>query len=239
MTLLAIRDLHHDASHEAMPHTHPQGQLFAVRAGLVSAVADGRRWVMPPGCLGWIPPGVTHGAVFHARTEGLNLYVDEAWSRRYWPDRLRVIRRTPLLTALLDTLRRFDSVPECYALVLADALGREPDQPLNLPMPADPRLAGLAAELLRRPDDDTGLDDWARRLGMTRRTLTRRFAAETGWSVGQWRQQARLLLAMERLAAGAAVTVVALDMGYQSVSAFIAMFKKYLGRPPGAWFDPA
>ncbi|WP_410210299.1 helix-turn-helix domain-containing protein [Aquirhabdus sp.] len=37
------------------------------------------------------------------------------------------------------------------------------------------------------------------------------------------------------LATGDAVTTVALDMGYQSVSAFIAMFRRYLGTTAKAW----
>jgi AraC-like DNA-binding protein len=43
------------------------------------------------------------------------------------------------------------------------------------------------------------IDQWADRIGMARRTLTRRFTAETGLSFAQWRQQARLLKAVELL----------------------------------------
>lgn len=50
-----------------------------------------------------------------------------------------------------------------------------------------------------------------------------------------WRQQARLLAAMERLARGERVLDVALDLGYDSPSAFAAMFRKALGEPPSAF----
>ena len=53
---------------------------------------------------------------------------------------------------------------------------------------------------------------------------------------GKWRQQLRLLQAMRLLAAGRPVTAVALDVGYDSPSAFIAMFKRTLGTTPHRYF---
>lgn len=54
-------------------------------------------------------------------------------------------------------------------------------------------------------------------------------------SFGHWRQQLRLLSAISRLALDTPVTTVAYDLGYQSPSAFIAMFKRMLGVPPGRY----
>ncbi|MNT43607.1 Regulatory protein SoxS [compost metagenome] len=71
---------------------------------------------------------------------------------------------------------------------------------------------------------------------MDPKTIQRRFARETGMTFGQWRQQARLLAALERLAAGAKVVDVALDMGYGSPSAFATMFRRQFGVPPSAFF---
>jgi AraC-like DNA-binding protein len=55
-------------------------------------------------------------------------------------------------------------------------------------------------------------------------------------SFATWRQQARLLESLRRLAAGEPVTKVALDCGYASASAFGAMFRRSLGVPPAAYF---
>ena len=52
----------------------------------------------------------------------------------------------------------------------------------------------------------------------------------------RWRQQARLLHALERLAAGDSVTTTALEVGFNGTSAFIAMFRRALGRTPGSYF---
>ena len=63
-------------------------------------------------------------------------------------------------------------------------------------------------------------------------TLTRMFRRETGQSFSAWRQRVRLLEALARLGAGESVTNVALDVGYDSPSAFTAMFRRELGAAP-------
>jgi AraC-like DNA-binding protein len=54
-------------------------------------------------------------------------------------------------------------------------------------------------------------------------------------SFGRWRQQFQIMFALERLAGGEAVQTVAFDLGYESASAFITMFKKALGQPPARY----
>ncbi|MCA6122748.1 AraC family transcriptional regulator [Bradyrhizobium sp. WSM 1704] len=71
-----------------------------------------------------------------------------------------------------------------------------------------------------------------RRLKLTSKTMHRLFAKETGMTFGEWRQQAHLLFALERLARGERVVDVALDSGYASQSAFSAMFRRHFGVPP-------
>ena len=104
--------------------------------------------------------------------------------------------------------------------------------PLDLPLPQDRRALAVAEALIADPADGRDLEAWARSASASDRTLARLFRAETGLTFGRWRQRRRLLAALERLAAGAPVTVVALDLGYDSPSAFIAMFRRTLGTSP-------
>ncbi|HBR9945707.1 TPA: helix-turn-helix transcriptional regulator [Klebsiella pneumoniae] len=102
-------------------------------------------------------------------------------------------------------------------------------------MPQDSRLLRIAQALSANPDDGCRLEEWAAWAGMSSRTLTRRFRAETGFSFNEWRQRIRLLRALELLAAGKPVTAIALDLGYDNVSAFIALFRRMFGTTPGRY----
>jgi AraC-like DNA-binding protein len=70
---------------------------------------------------------------------------------------------------------------------------------------------------------------------MGRRTFTRLFRQETGAGLAVWRQQVRLMAALSRLASGQPITTVAFDVGYESPSAFTAMFHRVFGMPPSAY----
>jgi AraC-like DNA-binding protein len=72
--------------------------------------------------------------------------------------------------------------------------------------------------------------------GLSKRTVERLFQENTATTFGSWRQQLRLMRAMRLLAEGAKVTFVALEVGYSTPSAFIAMFRKTLGTTPMAYF---
>ena len=99
-------------------------------------------------------------------------------------------------------------------------------------MPRDKRLRQLCETLLIKPGDQRTLEQWASSTNASARTLARLFVAETGLTFGEWRQQARVLEAMGRLNNGEPVTDVALDLGYESVSAFSAMFRRAAGASP-------
>ena len=241
MSRLHSQALEHQVSDPPRPHRHPQGQLLWVASGLVTVLAEHSRWTLPPGFVAWVPPRALHGAQYLTPTRGVSFYVDEAWATARFPAQWKVMLNTPLLKALLQALHRDAHCcrHQAYQDVLADLIHRAPDQPLSIPMPEDPRLRPFSEQLLARPDDATDLDTWAQRLHMSRRTLTRRFQAETGMSCVQWRQHLRLTLALERLVAGESVTAVALDMGYESPSAFITRFRQRMGLPPKAWLARA
>jgi AraC-like DNA-binding protein len=103
-------------------------------------------------------------------------------------------------------------------------------------MPADPRLARVCDAILDDPASKLTLDEWARACAMSGRSLARLFLAETRMTFGRWRQQARLLASLPRLARGDGVLGTALDLGYDSPSAFTAMFRKALGTTPSRYF---
>jgi AraC-like DNA-binding protein len=67
--------------------------------------------------------------------------------------------------------------------------------------------------------------------------MERLFQTETGMSLGQWLRRHRLLHGLRQLAAGECVNSVALELGYNGASAFIAMFRRELGQTPKQYFQ--
>ena len=102
-------------------------------------------------------------------------------------------------------------------------------------MPVNAKLRKIAAAMMADPSDRATIDDWGRRMAIAPRTLTRSLKRETGMSFGRWRQQLHILVALQRLDQGASVQTVALDLGYEGASAFVTMFRKTLGKPPGRY----
>lgn len=96
-------------------------------------------------------------------------------------------------------------------------------------MPPYPGYAGAALTL----------EQAAAHLSVSGRTLSRRFQRETGLHFSDWVRRARLLAALNALATGRSVLEVALDLGYDSPSAFSAMFRRVLGVAPSDYFSPA
>ena len=68
--------------------------------------------------------------------------------------------------------------------------------------------------------------------GTSTRIITRLFQAETGMSSRAWRQKLRLQRALQMLANSRTVTLLALELVYDSPSAFITMFRRTLGASP-------
>ncbi|HET9960385.1 MAG TPA: helix-turn-helix domain-containing protein [Polyangiaceae bacterium] len=71
--------------------------------------------------------------------------------------------------------------------------------------------------------------------GVSERTLHRLLVAETGLSFVRWRQQLHIVLAIQKLSRGAAVQNVAVELGYESASSFVTMFRKAVGSSPARY----
>ncbi len=124
-------------------------------------------------------------------------------------------------------------------VVLRDEIRRQEEPGLRLPLPKQAKLAKVARAVLQNVADNRTLDDWAKDMGMARRTFMRAFSREMCMPFGRWRQQVRLFAALEMLAQGMSTTDVAIAVGYSSVSAFNEVFRAALGTAPQAYFGRA
>jgi AraC-like DNA-binding protein len=157
------------------------------------------------------------------------------------PKEPRVIEITGLLREAIVRAAEWEYAPlndrqQHIAAVILDEIAGSSADAFTLPMPNDPRLLRIATALADAPADTRSLEDWANWAHAAPRTVSRRFVSETGLTFTAWRQRARLVRALELLAAGEPVTNVAYQLGYDNVSAFIALFRRTFGTTPGRYF---
>lgn len=223
-------------------HRHVRGQFFYLEKGLISVRTHEGAWTLPPHRVGWLPPGVMHTVRMSETSRGWGVYVAPEAACGL-PETTCILNANDLMRALVHRAATWSNQDELSTeqervlAVLMDEMRHAPHEPLHLNMPTDRRLQRIAHAVLERPDDVRSLDQWADWAGVSARTVSRLFRAQTGVSFAQWRQQARLTRGLERLAAGEPVATVADALGYASVSAFVAMFRRSFGLSPGRYFS--
>ena len=222
----------------AAAHAHPRGQLIYASSGVMRIICRRDIWIVPPSQAVWVPPGIEHEVYFPGDVSLSNLFVDPSATTGL-PEQCTVIRVSSLLRELI---LRAVMVGDSYSpgspgfrlmLVILDELKQAPPTPLHLPMGRDERLVRVIEELLKFPGDRRELQEWTNLAGASERTLARLFVRDTGLTFGAWRKRLLLQEAIDRLGRGDNVTRVAFDLGYQSLSAFIGMFRHSLGTSPG------
>ena len=236
---LAAAELTQRESRATSSHSHARGQLMGALSGLVSIGVNRQHWVVPAIHAIWIPPHCEHSIRSHGPFSGWSVFIAEH-SCAALPREPRAIRTTSLLRAAVRRAASWDGTqldaPQSrIAEVILDELAASKAESLGLPAPEDARLLRITDALARDLSDSRRLEQWAEWAGLSPRTLSRRFVAETGLSFAQWRTQARLLRALERVADGVSVTAIAFELGYDNVSAFIDMFRRATGTTPGRY----
>ncbi|MGO7732735.1 AraC family transcriptional regulator [Rhizobium leguminosarum] len=230
------------AAGETEPHRHRKAQLLYVISGALTVEAAGGIWTVPPQCAVWLPAGVLHLARATGRIVVANLYIEPELAG-FLGNGCGILFIRPLLREIIlcftsDPVLLTEEEGRRARLsgVLLDELRDSPLEPLRLPMPLDRRLRRLADALLADPSARLTIEEWGACIGASTRTLTRLFQRETGMSFGRWRQQLHVGLSLQRLASGDAVTTIALDLGYESASSFITMFRRHTGASPARYF---
>jgi AraC-like DNA-binding protein len=221
-------------------HKHRKGQLVLAVHGAVTCQVAGALWIVPPQCGVWIPGDLPHS---NRATRNAQLYylfaepgiVDlpkDCCTLSISP----MVREIVLYLATAPLDYEKDGHIDRLARVLLHELTLMPVERLYLPVTDHPKIRRIADALNSNPGDRSTISQWGKRLAMSERSLARLVVNETGLTFGRWRQQLQLLVAVRELAGGASVQRVADELGYESVTAFITMFKKALGHPPGHYF---
>jgi AraC-like DNA-binding protein len=211
------------------PHTHDRAQFSYRIRGFASIKAGARSIMLPPGYGVWIPAGIVHEVACRGPAAYQGLYAAPDVTPQ--PADVRVIRITPLLRVLMDSFvgrrpdEHADERTELILRLILEEIARAPDVSADAPaMPGSTRLRAICESLRSAPDNADGIDAWASRAGMSRRSFTRSFRIETGMSFLEWRHKVRMLRAIAWLEDGLGLHEIASRLGYASMSSFNRAF---------------
>lgn len=217
--------------------SHDWGEFVFSFSGVIELDVGGRTYLTPPHYGLWLPPRTAHGATARSETRYCVLDVAAHLCQRL-PARVCTLAAGPIIKAILADLgaRQVDyprdKDDERLMQVVVDQMSRAPSQDTYLPQSEDRALCQVLEALRQQPSDNRSLEAWANVVHSTERTLSRRCQRDLGMSFQEWRQRLRIVRALSMLADGLSVQTVALELGYSTSSAFIAMFHRLVGAPP-------
>ena len=221
-------------------HHHQKAQLLFTVRGVINCEVEDAVWIVPPRCAVWIPSGLPHTVFGSGEVECISVFIDPPEASNL-PNGCCTITVSSFFHHLL---MRANALPEHYDVdgpdgrivsVIIDELAAAPVEDLRLPIPSDPRLKKLTDLLIAAPADHASVAEWGSRVALSERSLSRMLAEQVGMSFSRWRRQLHIVLALRRLSAGETVQAVAMDLGYESASSFVTMFRKMVGKPPSRY----
>lgn len=225
-------------------HQHERIQLLYPSTGVITVRTEKSAWIATPDKALLIPAGCNHEVKMSGVVEMRSLFLNDCVVAENIAD-CCLVDISPMLRELL---RHVVNLPKEYdpegadgrlMQVILDQISLTPSVVINLPQPANEKIRWIERHLLDNPADARSLEDWAKELGTSSRTLSRRFREDITMSFRDWRLRIRLLAAIKSLALGNSVSKTAHDVGFCSESSFIKRFKKATGQTPGRYFQKA
>jgi AraC-like DNA-binding protein/quercetin dioxygenase-like cupin family protein len=222
-------------------HLHREAQLVYAAKGTMQVTTPKGRWLVPPDRAVWVPARLEHSIDVLADIDMRTLYFDLAWlarePRSTSLDAEFVVRVSRLLhetiLALFDGRHNPGRTGLLVELAILE-LHHAEDSATFIPLPHEPRCRRAADIVLDDPTGTHEIENLAREVGTSARTLSRLFSSETQLSFKSWCQRARIAAAIEKLSMEANVSVkqLASDLGYASVPAFSHAFRQVTGKTP-------
>ncbi len=220
-------------------HTHELHQLLYAFEGVAEVESAGVRHLLPPQQAAWIPAGLPHQTTLR-RVRSVAVFFEPAMVDDRG-ERVRVITASAPVREMIVYATRWpidrptsdptaDAFFAALALLATEWLADE--APLHLPTSTSPTIAAVMAytqEHLADADERAVCAE----VGLSERSLRRRFRADTGTSWQEYRTTSRVLRAMALLAEpGATVLDTAVAVGFESLSGFNRAFLRFTGERP-------
>jgi AraC-like DNA-binding protein len=222
----------------------PRHYLLYASSGVFRLEVAQMQWLLPPQRAAWIAAGVPIRVTISAPVTCCSVL----YARASMPPPVsscRVFALSPLAREMIRYAMRWgpdrateDATADSFFVALAtvcNELAATPDQTW-LPRPRSGELTRAVDHTLAQLDAPLSFGEVARAALVSERTLARRFAEETNMTWRQFLRRARMIRAMELLAAGEAnVTETVAAIGFDSLSAFITAFRSFTGETPAQY----
>ncbi|WP_119342605.1 AraC family transcriptional regulator [Facilibium subflavum] len=239
LPLFGVTEENQDNLFEA--HSHAKAQITYIETGLMKVIVGSNVYLIPSGFLIYIPANMAHSGQMQSKTRAYHLYLTQTKSQEL-PGNTMVLLVSGLLKELILKLTRSRATPEnisfAYLEVLTfELLDLQNEHFYKLSIPEHPRLKKMLHYINTHLDTPLKLNNIAEIVHLSTRHLSRIFKEETGMAFSQWLQNYKALIAIKRLAVVKKTSVVARELGYDSDSAFIHMFKRLTGKKPSDFYS--
>lgn len=218
-------------------HSHDRIQLIHTLTGVIRVQTHEGIWIIPPGRGVWIPAHKPHALLSSGDVKARGVFIEDTMQHDI-QNECRVVAIPALLRELISSAMDIqseiqpESRNERLLQLILDEVRLLPALAFNLPDPQSPKLQQLCQRIKENLALEWSLEESAQQLHISSKTLARHFQKETGLHFSHWVRQAKLMQAMIDLAMNKPVLNVALDLGYESPSAFSAMFKRETSMTP-------
>ncbi|WP_151741141.1 AraC family transcriptional regulator [Acinetobacter seifertii] len=216
--------------HDSGKHCHLRHQLLFSAAGSITIEIDKTTFLLPPRRAAWIPAGITHRAIMRGVMAYRSLYFLPTSNLSQLP--VQIVEVNPLFFEVIERMAFWPwgmQAEQQVSLitVFCEEICAAPSENWQLMYPSDARLESWL-EHARMGELPPRLGQLAQIVGACERTISRIFIRDTGMNYQNWRQQWRLLRAIEMLSEGIQISEVAQQLEFISDSAFIIFFHQHI-----------
>ena len=222
-------------------HSHDLHQVEYALEGVAEVETRDARYLLPPQQAMWIPTGCEHRTTLRG-VRSIAVFFDPA-ALRGADRRARVLAAPPVLREMMRyatrwpiTRRDADPAADAFFAALAAVTVEclDDEVPLALPTATDPVVRAVMDAT--RADLCATARAIARAVGVSERTLRRRFVADTAMTWTDYVTASRIVVAVGLLVEGdRTVAEVAYAVGFGSTSAFTRAFRAHTGEIPSRY----
>jgi AraC-like DNA-binding protein len=215
-------------------HKHDVAQLSYTIEGILRTEIDNKMFIIPPNMAIFIPPNHEHKIGMQKTIKIENLYFDNNYINNL-PTKTQLIAISELAKQVIFKIcslgidNKDSPLTKSLFTILLEEINSSIHLDYAIRIPTDPKLLKVYSLFNNCQDKFPQLEEAAECACVNIRTLTRLFIKDTGLNFVTWKQQFMFIRSLELLQQYKQTTLVAYQLGYNSESAFINMFKKMSG----------